>query len=66
MAAGRLQTTSVGKRRLILVGSLVRLLGAQQPASTTAEITEAPMPKHQKHINTKAQNRRVSQVAGAR
>ena len=42
MATGRVQTTHIGKRRLVLVSSLLRLLGPQSgnpPTPTAPEAT---------------------------
>jgi excisionase family DNA binding protein len=61
MAAGRLQTTCVGRRRLILVGSLVRLLAGRQsvsPMGETNEIFPAPKPD----ASGKVRGRRASKA----
>jgi hypothetical protein len=44
MDEGRIETMRLGRRRLILVPSLLRLFRPQQLALTTVQITEAPPP----------------------
>ena len=64
MAEGRIETTSVGRRRLILVPSLFRLVRPQELALTTAQITEAPAaPMRGPNTKVKARARRTSRAA---
>jgi hypothetical protein len=67
---GEVESCNIGKRRLIVVASIHRLIerrlnearGKAQTTPTTTGATEAPVPKH----ISKAKGRRISKAAGAR
>ena len=42
MSAGRVQTTNIGKRRLVLVSSLLRLIDPQAASAASSGAPQAP------------------------